>query len=93
MLHGEEYLSSFQRQIYIAVSTVRSLGRVAQSVQGLARGWTVWGSNSGGARFSAPVQNGHRAHTTFCTMGTASFPEIKSDRGVTLTPKPFLVPW
>jgi len=26
-------------------------------------------------------------------MGTGSFPEVKSGRGVTLTPHPLLVPW
>jgi len=26
-------------------------------------------------------------------MGTGSFPGVKSDRGVTLTPHPLLVPW
>jgi len=45
------------------------------------------------ARFSAPVQNGPGAHPTFCTMGTGSFPGVKSGRGVTLTPHPLLVPW
>jgi len=44
------------------------------------------------ARFSAPVQTGPGAHTTSCTMGTASFPGVKSGRAVTLTPHPLLVP-
>jgi len=26
-------------------------------------------------------------------MGTGTFPRVKSGRGVTLTPHPFLVPW
>jgi hypothetical protein len=43
-------------------------------------------------RFSAPVQTGPAAHTASCTMGTGSFPGVKSDRGVTLTPQPLLVP-
>jgi len=47
----------------------------------------------GGARFSAPVQAGPGAHTASCTMGTGSFPGVKSGRGVTLTPQPLLVPW
>ena len=46
-----------------------------------------------GARFSAPVQTGPGAHPASCTMGTGSFPGVKSGRGVTLTPHPFLVPW
>ena len=45
-----------------------------------------------GARFSAPVQTGFGAHTASCTMGTGSFPGVKSGRGVTLTPYSLLVP-
>ena len=33
------------------------------------------------------------AHPASCTMGTGSFPVVKSGRGVTLTPHPLLVPW
>jgi len=45
-----------------------------------------------GARFSAPVQTGPGAHPASCTMGTGSFPGVKSGQGVTLTPHPLLVP-
>ena len=45
------------------------------------------------ARFSAPVQTGPGAHPASCTMGTGSFPGVKSGRGATLTPHPLLVPW
>ena len=38
---------------------------------------------------SRPAQG---AHPASCTMGTGSFPGIKSGRGVTLTPHPLLVP-
>ena len=44
-----------------------------------------------GARFSAPVQTGPGAHTATCTVGTGSFPGVKSGRAVTLTPHPLLV--
>jgi len=44
------------------------------------------------ARFSAPVQTVPGAHPVSCTMGTGSFPGVKSGRGVTLTPHPLLVP-
>jgi len=44
------------------------------------------------ARFSAPVQTGPGAHPASYTMGTETFPGIKSGRGVTLTPHPLLVP-
>ena len=36
---------------------------------------------------------GSGAHSTSCTMGTGSFPGLKSGRGVTLTPHPLLVTW
>ena len=45
-----------------------------------------------GERFSAPVQTGPGAHPASCTMGTGSFPGIKSSWGVT-TLHPLLVPW
>jgi len=44
-----------------------------------------------GARFSTPVQTGPGAHPASHTMGTGSFPGVKSDQGVTLTPHPLLV--
>jgi hypothetical protein len=45
-----------------------------------------------GARFSAPVHTSLGAHPASCTMGTGSFPGVKSGRGVTLTPHSLLVP-
>ena len=45
-----------------------------------------------GAKFSSPVHNGPGAHPASSTMGTGSFPEVKSGRDVTLTPHPLLVP-
>jgi len=54
-------------------------------------GWTVRGSNPGGARFSAPVQTGPEAHPASCKMGTGSFPEVRCCWGVMLTPHPLLV--
>ena len=45
-----------------------------------------------GARFSACVQTGPGAHPASWTMGTVSFPGVKSGRGVTLIPHPLLVP-
>ena len=44
------------------------------------------------ARYSTPVQTGPGVHPASCTMRTGSFPGVKSDRGVTLTPHPLLVP-
>jgi hypothetical protein len=45
-----------------------------------------------GVRFSAPVQTGPGFHPASCTMGTGSFPGVKSGRCVTLTSHPLLVP-
>ena len=58
----------------------------------------LWAGRSGDripleARFSAPVQTSPGAHTASSTMGTASFPGVKSGRGVTLTLHSLLVPW
>ena len=49
------------------------MGRVAQSVQRLATGWTIRVPNPGGARFSAPVQTGPGAHPASCKIDTGSF--------------------
>ena len=46
-----------------------------------------------GARFSAPVQTGPRAHPASCTKGTGFFLRVKSGWGRTLTTHPLLVPW
>ena len=42
-----------------------------------------------GARFSTPVQTGPGAHPASCTMGTGSFPGVKSGRGVVWPLNPF----
>ena len=66
------------------------------NVVGIATGYGLDGpgiESRWGARFSAPVQTGPGAHPAFCTMGTDSFPGVKSGRGVTLIPHPLLVPW
>ena len=46
-----------------------------------------------GARISALAQTGPMVHSASGTMGTVSFPGVKSGRGVRLTPHPLLVPW
>jgi len=61
---------------------------------GIATGYGLDGpgiESRWGARFSAPVQTGPVAHPASCTTGTGSFLEVKSGRGVTLTPHPLLV--
>jgi len=66
------------------------------SVVGIATGYGLDGpgiESRWEARFSAPVQACPGAHPASCTMGTGSFPGVKSGRGMTLTPHPLLVPW
>ena len=66
------------------------------NVVGIATGYGLDGlgiESQWGTTFSAPVQTDPGAHPAFCTMGTRSFPGVKSSRGVTLTPHPLLVPW
>ena len=65
------------------------------SVVGIATGYGLDGpgiKSRWGARCSAPVQTGPGAHPASCTMGTGSFPGVKSGRGVTLPPHPLQVP-
>jgi hypothetical protein len=67
---------------------------VPGSSVGIANGYGLDGpgiESRWGARFSAPVQTGPGAHPASCKMGTGSFPEVESGRGVTLTPHPLLV--
>jgi len=44
-----------------------------------------------GARFSAPVRTDPGAHPASCTMGTGSFPGVKSGQSMTLTLHPLPV--
>jgi len=66
------------------------------SSEGTATGYGLYGPGTEtrwGMRFSAPVQTGPGAHRASCTIGTGSFPGVKSGRCVKLTPHPLLVPW
>jgi hypothetical protein len=66
------------------------------STVGIATGYGLDGpgiESWWGARFSAPVLTGPGAHPASCTMGTGSFPGVKSGRDVMLTPHHPLVPW
>jgi len=66
------------------------------SVVGIATGYGLNGpeiESRWGARLSAPVQTGLGTHPASCTRDTGSFPGVKSGRGMTLTPHPFLLQW
>jgi len=71
------------------------ISREPGSSVGIATGYGLDGpgiESRWGARFSAPVQTGPGANSASCTMDTGFSPGVKSDRGVTLTPYPLLVP-
>ena len=79
-------------KVFLIISSKSvNIGRFCSYCLQLPTGWTVRGSNPGGARFSVPVQTGPGAHTASCTMGTGSFQGVRCFRGVTLTPHPLLL--
>jgi hypothetical protein len=83
----EEYFTSWI-QGDTCLGTSNSIGIATE-----LRAWRSGDRIPVGARFSSPVQTGTGAHPASCTMGTGSFPGVKSGPGVTLTPHPLLVPW
>ena len=68
------------------------VGPVAQSVQLLATGWTVRGSNPGGGEIFRTCPDRPWGPPSLLYNGYRVFPGVKSGRGVTLTPHPLLVP-
>jgi hypothetical protein len=62
---------------FVLLVTEQSKFRMRSFKIRLATGWTVRGSNPGGARFFAHVQTGPGAHPVSCTMDTGSFPGVK----------------
>ena len=69
-----EHLSAVQQTwstIRCANSSVMDLP--ALTIQRLATGWTVQGSNAGGCEIFRTVQTGPGAHPASCKMGTGSF--------------------
>jgi len=91
-ISSKDFRKIFKHQIQWKSVLWGGPGRVV----GIATGYGLDGpgiESRWGARFFAPVQTGPGAHPATCTMGTGSFPGIKSGRGVTLTPHPLLVTW
>jgi len=77
-------------QIYTALWTHRGCE------VGIATGYRLDGvgiESRQEARFCKPVQTGPGDNPDSCTMGTGSFPGVKSGQGVMLTPHPLLVLW
>ena len=67
---------------------------VAQSIQGLARVWTLRGSSPGGGEIFRTCPDRPQDPPSFLYNGYRVFPggRVKSGRDVTLTPHPLLVP-
>ena len=89
MGHHQAKVHSLAKQIIcVQLHSISGPG----SVVGIATGYGLDGPRIE-ARFSAPVQATPGAYPASCTMGTGSFPGVKSGWGMTLTPLPLLVPW
>jgi hypothetical protein len=63
---------------YFVVTPSRRAG-IAHSVLRMGTGWTVRGSNAGGARIFAHVETGPGVHPASCTMGV-KWPERNADQ-------------
>jgi len=88
MLTGYVFISGYNKLLLHHYMNISGPG----SVVGIVTGYRLDGlgiESRWGAKFSAPVQTGPEANPASCTMGTGSFPGVKSGRGVTLTPHPF----
>ena len=86
---GFKGLSISKRRIVFTVNEMKDYGLSRYS--DWLRAGRSGDRNPVGARFLAPVQTGPGAHPASCTMGTRSFPGVKSGRDVKLTPHPLLV--
>jgi hypothetical protein len=86
MLHLLIWVYDGFQVAYFLYSISVGVGPVAQSVQRLATGWTVRGSNPGGGEIFLTCPDRLGGHPASYTMGTGYFPGLESDRGVTLTP-------
>jgi len=72
----------FRVVIIFSTCTLVTAG-IVQSVLRPVWGSTVWGSNPGGGKFSAPVQTGPGGHPGSYTMDIGTFPGVKRPgRGV-----------
>jgi len=82
------FLPIFARYFTSVVGRHSSVGIATE-----LRGWTVQGSNPAGGEIFCTCPDRPWAHPASCSMGTGSFPGVKSGRGGTLTPHPLLLPW
>ena len=67
--------------------------RVAQSIQRLATGWTVRGSNPGGGEIFRTCPDRPWGPPSLLHNGYRVFPGVKERLGRDANPSPLLVPW
>jgi hypothetical protein len=75
-------ISSFEEtwHLYFQDHPTQLRAGIPLSVQRLATGWTVRGSNPGGDEIFRTRPTGTGAHPASCTMVTGSFPGVKRPR-------------
>jgi len=96
MLPDRRILTTHSHNSGCLLSLTSHSARGPGSVVGIATGYGMDGpgiESRWGRDFPHPSTPAPGAHPASCTMGTGSFPGVRSDRGVTLTPHPLLVPW
>jgi len=79
--------------IFFIIPLLAKVGLVAQSVQRLATGRTVRGSNPGVDEILYTCPDRPRGPPSLLYNGYRVFLAVKSGRSVTLTPHSLLVPW
>ena len=80
------------RSVWMQFTAVDACAGIAQSVQRLATGWTVRGSNPGGGRDVRTRPDGPRGPPSLLYVGYQVFPGSKAAGCVALTTHPHLAP-
>jgi hypothetical protein len=94
---NRNFIRTFTVAPYLSLSGVTSVHSTPHSLpyiylrSNTLPGFTVRGSNTGGARFYASIQTSRRAHPASNLMGTGFFPALKQ-RCFALTTHPLLGP-
>ena len=83
-----KYFSCKWIHLHLKISRLTYVGRVAQSVQRLATGWTVRGSNPGGGEIFRTCLDRPWGPPSLLYKGTGSFPGGKERPGRNADPSP-----
>ena len=87
------YCKALFLSLDLLTTMFKIVGRIAQSVQRLATGWTVRGSNPGGVEIFRTCPDWPCGPPSLLYNEYRVFPGVKNGRGVTLNLHPLLVPW